>query len=74
MKVAKINSAQRAALIGQKYDASGSIYNPVLDGDGDYIITEAEIAATTVAAFSWVKTLPLSNYKTPQINDLYMLQ
>lgn len=62
IKVAKLNSEQAHCLTNCCCDSSGSRYNPIKDGDGDYIITEAEINATTNPETMWVKSLPLSTY------------
>lgn len=37
-------------------------YNPILDCNDDYIISQEEINATTKTEFLWVKQLPLIEY------------
>lgn len=64
--VAKLTNEQYEALEGQIYDDAGTTYNPVLDGDGDYIITEVEVEKTTNPEFLWLKNLPLTQYKAPE--------
>lgn len=65
MKIAQLTPAQKNAISGQIFDEFGSVYNPVQDANGVWCISQAEIDNTTVAAFLWVKELPLSDYQTP---------
>ena len=43
-----------------------NLFNPILDADGNYIITEEEVSQTSI---EWVKELPKIDYN-PIIPDL----
>jgi hypothetical protein len=50
--------------IGQLWD-SDSFFNPVQDGNGDWIISTEEIDGNTNPEFDWVKNLPLITWVPP---------
>ena len=65
MKVATLSNEEFEILQGRSFDDAGSRYNPVLNAAGVPCITEAEIAATTIADLLWVKELPLIEFTPP---------
>lgn len=54
MIVYKLTPEQKLALIGLKYDGE-QFFNPVQDADNNWIISEQEFQASTIA---WVRELP----------------
>lgn len=64
MMVAILNEKQVAALSGNTFDGI-RFFNPILDADGNYVITQLEINATTDPIFQWVQLLDLTEFKTP---------
>lgn len=62
MIVALLNIDQKDLLIGQRYDED-SVFNPVQDADGDWIISTQEIEQNIFPEFDWIKDLPLIEFK-----------
>ena len=74
MKVAILTLAQKESLIGQLVQPDW-FYNPVQDCNGDWIITEQEINATSNPVFDWLKSLPLVDWcgsYTPPSSENYV--
>lgn len=61
MSIAYLTVDQKDQLVGQKY-AEDSYFNPILDADSNWVISEEEINFCTVTNFQWVKSLTLSMY------------
>jgi len=60
-QVGLLTLKQKIELIGQLY-APDSFFNPVQDGDGNWIISMQEIDNCINPDFDWVITLPLIEY------------
>jgi hypothetical protein len=61
MNIAYLTIEQKDQLIGQQY-ANDSYFNPILDADNNYVISEEEINFCTNPNFLFVKSLTLSVY------------
>jgi hypothetical protein len=61
MIVGLLTEIQKDQLIGQRYDED-SLFNPVQDGNGDWIISTEEIEQNIYPEFDWIKTLPMIEY------------
>jgi hypothetical protein len=59
MKVALLTPEQAEQLRGKEV-AANIYFNPVQDGNGDWIISLEEVEQSTI---EWVKELPLIEYK-----------
>lgn len=66
MQVVKITQAQKDALSGQQF-APDSYFNPILDEDGDWIISVEETNQAK-EIFSWIKDLPKKEHK-PKVKE-----
>lgn len=64
MKVAVITATKAKALQGKEF-AKDSLFNPVLDANGKFVISEEEIVQITDLNFEWLKELPLIEF-TPK--------
>ncbi len=67
MNVRLLTETQAAALVGQ-YFAPNSQYNPILDGEGRWVISEEEVQQTTNPDFLWVKTLQIIEFVPPKVD------
>ncbi len=70
MKVYKLTTEQKEALIGQTYDGE-QLFNPTLDADENWFISIEEVNNCINESFQWVKDLDLINYN-PIINELFL--
>lgn len=61
-----VNKQQFVEIAGQEY-AKDSFFNPVLDADGDHVISEEEVDQCD-NEFAWVKDLPQKEFKPVVIN------
>ena len=70
MKVYLLTEAQANSLRTVEYIVD-NLFNPIVDADGNYIITKEEVNQSKIA---WVKRLPQIDYK-PYIhpNDVFNL-
>lgn len=57
----------QAALLNGKPFTDDSYFNPVLDADGLFVLSEECVDNTTVEDFLWVKELPKIEYKPKPI-------
>lgn len=62
MMIAILTTEQKDQLVGQQY-AEDSYFNPILDANDKWVISEQEINLCTNDDFQWVKSLPLSSYE-----------
>jgi len=62
--IAIINLEQKDLLVGKEF-APDSYFNPVLDKNGKWVISEEEINACVIPEFQWIKSLVLSEYVAP---------
>jgi hypothetical protein len=69
MKVYLLTEEQRKQLLGQKFDEN-SYFNPVLDNNDNWIITEIEVDETINQDLLWVKNLPLIDFEPKILPDL----
>lgn len=64
MKVRQLNSEQKAILEGQVWGFNGQFFNPQLDANGNYFISNEEVngctlaQAITIGCDSWLLSLP----------------
>lgn len=65
MKIAKLTPEQKDQLVGQEYTSGLCFFNPVQDGNNDWIISEQEINFCTNRRFLWVKDLELTELVKP---------
>lgn len=63
-QVARITEIQKDSLVGQKYNTV-SYWNPVLDCDDYWVISEEEIQQNIYSEFDWTGTLPLTDWCSP---------
>lgn len=63
----RILTKQQFQLIAAKQYAQDSYFNPVLDADGDRVISEEEVDQCD-NEFAWVKDLPQKEFKPVVIN------
>lgn len=66
IQVGLLTEAQKDELIGQLYDLD-SYFNPIQDIDNNWIISIEEMEQCINPSFSWVKDLPLIEYKPKPI-------
>lgn len=65
-QVHKLTPAQAASIEGHILP-SGEVVHALLDGNGDYILSQATVNAITDPAFLWAKDCPLIEYVAPPI-------
>lgn len=66
MLVGLLTIEEKDQLVGQWF-APDQYFNPVQDGDGDWIITTIEMNECVNPDFLWVKDLPLIEWVPPVI-------
>lgn len=64
IQVAKLTEEQAEQLNGVQF-INGNYFNPILDADGNYIISLEEVEQCDI---EWVKLLPLIEFKQITIN------
>lgn len=64
MIVAILTLEQKDQLVGQFFEEN-SIFNPILDGDDNWVISIEEINNCTNNDFIWIKELVTSEYLEP---------
>ena len=64
--VRQLTAEEAQSLMGQTYDG-GMYYNPILDADDNWIISEEEVQQTTNPVFMWVYDLPQIPYNPKPI-------
>jgi hypothetical protein len=65
MKVSILTIEQKESLIGQLVQPDW-YFNPVLDCDNNWIISQEEIDNSIYPQHDWVKTLPLIDWCEPE--------
>lgn len=66
--IAILTTEQKDQLVGQQY-AEDSYFNPILDANDNWVISEEEINFLHNHDFLWLNDLPLSMYNPkPQTN------
>jgi len=69
MKVRQLTIEQKDQLIGQTYDGV-QFFNPTIDADGNWFISNEEVAQTTNEEFtSWINDLTEIDYN-PVVSEL----
>jgi hypothetical protein len=69
MKVRQLNLEQKDLLLGKTYDGV-QFFNPTLDADGNWFISNEEVAQTTNEEFtSWINDLTEIDYN-PVVTEL----
>jgi hypothetical protein len=64
MKVGILTETEKNSLVGQLVE-SGWYFNPVLDCDGNWIISTQEMDNSIYPQNDWVKSLPLIEWCSP---------
>ena len=67
-QVRQLTVAQKDQLVGQKWNAN-TIFNPVLDADGEWFISNEEVDGYMGIDFPWVNALPSMDHN-PVIVDI----
>jgi hypothetical protein len=62
MKGVKLTQQQRNTLDSTTFDGV-QYYNPILDNNDEYFITQEEVNQTTNPDTMWVKELPLEDFQ-----------
>ena len=68
MKVRQLNAEQKAILEGQVWGFNGQVFNPTLDADNNYFISNEEVNGCTlsqaqaIGCDAWLLTLPEIDY------------
>jgi hypothetical protein len=62
----KLSTYQYQLLLGNNYDGH-QLFNPVVDVNGDFFISQQEIDACSNPDFEWVKDLVISDYVAPKV-------
>ena len=62
----KLTIEQKDLLLGKFY-APSSLFNPVMDQNGDWFISSNEINDCVYSEFDWIKNLPQMEYIPPTI-------
>lgn len=68
IQVRQLTEEQKNQLVGQVWGYFGQFFNPLLDADGNWFISEEEVQgctlaqATTLGVDSWLLTLPQIPY------------
>lgn len=68
MNVYKLTTEQKNLLIGQKWD-SEQYFNPVIDANGNYFVSQEEVNGCNKPEFQWIHNLPLIPYN-PVIREM----
>lgn len=69
MKVRKLTVEEKALLEGKTYDGV-CFFNPTLDADGNWFISNEEVAYCTQAEFAWIAQLPEIDHNPVVMTDL----
>jgi hypothetical protein len=72
MLVGLLTIEQKEELVGIEYEPF-SYFNPVQDGNGDWIISTVEMDDNINPDVMWVKDLPLIEWNPPVVEPLYIL-
>lgn len=64
MQVGLLTIEQKDSLIGQLWE-DDCYFNPVQDGNGNWIISTTEMYGNINPDFTWVSTLPLIEWVPP---------
>lgn len=68
MQVVKITETQKDLLIGQTWDGV-TFFNPIIDADGQYFVSQEEVNGCNKPEFQWLKSCELIDYN-PVITQL----
>jgi len=68
MKVRKVTEVQKEQLVGQTYDGT-CFFNPVLDADGNWFISNEEVQFCNKVEFDWINDLPEIDYNPVSAPD-----
>ncbi len=59
MKVRKLTIEQKDLLIGKVWGYENQIFNPVLDANGNYFVSQEEVNGCNKPEFQWLKSCEL---------------
>lgn len=65
MKVYRLTTQEKDLILNNQY-TTGSVFNPIEDNNGDWVISTEEVDNCTNLSFQWVKNLPLIDYQPIQ--------
>ena len=69
MKVRKLTEVQKDQLVGQTYDGV-CFFNPTLDADGNWFISNEEVQFCNKVEFAWIADLPEIDHNPVVVPDL----
>jgi hypothetical protein len=69
IQVGLLTEHQKNTIEGMHYKV-GHYFNPIQDADGNWVVSMEEINGCNIAAFAWVKSLPLIEYKPIEITEI----
>jgi hypothetical protein len=67
MQVVKLTIAEKDLLIGQTWDGV-TFFNPTLDADGEWFISQEEVNGCEKLDFQWLKSCDLIEYNPVVVN------
>ena len=70
MQVVKITEEQKDLLIGQTWDGV-TFFNPILDAENQYFVSQEEVNGCNKAEFQWLKSCGLIEYNPVISNFLF---
>jgi hypothetical protein len=70
MQVFKITKEQKNLLIGQTWDGV-TFFNPTIDADGQYFVSQEEVNGCDKPEFQWLKSCELIEYNPVITNYLF---
>jgi hypothetical protein len=68
MKVRQLTGEQKDSLVGQTWNGT-AFFNPTLDADGNWFISNEEVNGCEKPEFAWVKELTEIDYN-PVVSEL----
>lgn len=67
MQVVKITETQKDLLVGQTWDGV-TFFNPTLDADGQYFVSQEEVNGCNNPEFQWLKSCELIEHNPVVVN------
>jgi len=67
MQVVKITEQQKDLLIGQTWDGV-TFFNPTIDADGQYFVSQEEVNGCDKPEFQWLKMCELIEHNPVVVN------
>jgi hypothetical protein len=67
MNVYKLTTKQKDLLIGQTWDGV-TFFNPTIDADGNYFVSQEEVNGCNKPEFQWLKSCELITHNPIAVN------